>query len=157
MFAADLKRLGRKMWISVKGTSLALSLIIRASATVLAQPWSQHTWLARPLGYVASTFLVACSNASLVGILSGTRLSLPARRSLARSPNAVGCLPSQAVLPIQSWILHQAQARAPPIQDPATQHIVGDAHPVLAHSCAVPKGAAEFAHRVSDHKTRGSR
>ena len=77
-------------------------------------------WFARLLGYVSTAFLVACANVSLVGILSGTRLRLPARRSLAGSPDAVGWLPSQVVLAIQSWPLRQGYPRAPPAQvDPA--------------------------------------
>ena len=71
-------------------------------------------WLARLLGYVCAAFLVACANASLIGILSGARLSVPAYRSLAVSPNVFRCLPPQVVLAIQSWTLRQARARAPP-------------------------------------------
>ncbi len=71
-------------------------------------------WLARLLGYVCTAFLVACVNASLVGILSGARLSFPPCRSLAASPNVVGHLASQIILAIQSWALRQAYPRAPP-------------------------------------------
>ncbi len=71
-------------------------------------------WLARLLGYVCTAFLVACANASLVGILSGARLSFPAYRSLAGSPNPA----------IQSCTLRQAQARAPPIQVAVPSSIV---------------------------------
>ena len=73
-------------------------------------------WLARLLGYVCMAVIVACANASLVGLLSRARLSFPAYRSLAGSPDVVGWLPSQAVLPIQLWILRQAHPRAPPMQ-----------------------------------------
>ena len=73
-------------------------------------------WLARLLGYVSTAFVVACVNASLVGILSSARLSFPAYRSLAGSPNA-GALPrSQVVLAIQSWTFHQTYPRAPPVR-----------------------------------------
>ncbi len=72
-------------------------------------------WLARLLGYVSTAFLVACVNASLVGILSGAGLSFPAYRSLAESPKAVGRLASQIIPAIQSWTLRQAHPRAPPI------------------------------------------
>ena len=72
-------------------------------------------WLARLLGFVCAAFLVACANASLVGILSGARLSFPAYRSLPGSPNAGAWAPSQVVRAIQSWTLRQTQARAPPI------------------------------------------
>ncbi len=72
-------------------------------------------WLARLLGYVCTAFLVACVNASLVGILSGVRLSFPPCRSLAGSPNVVGHLASQIILATQSWTLRQAHPRAPPI------------------------------------------
>lgn len=73
-------------------------------------------WLARLIGYVATAFLVACASASLVGILSGARLSFPVYRSLGGLPNAGVCLPSQVVLATQSWTLRQAYPRAPPIQ-----------------------------------------
>ena len=74
----------------------------------------QLHWLARLFGYVSAAFLVALTNASLVGILSGARLSFPGNRSLAGSPNIVGWLPSQIVLAIQSWTLRQAYPRGPP-------------------------------------------
>ncbi len=76
----------------------------------------QLHWLARLFGYVATAFLVACANASLVGFVSAARLSFPACRSLAGLPNAGARLPSQLVLRIQSWNLRQAYPRAPPIQ-----------------------------------------
>ena len=72
-------------------------------------------WLGRLLGYVCTAFLVACVNASLIGMLSRARLLLPACRSLARSPNVVRQLLSQAVLAIQSWTLRQTYPRGPPI------------------------------------------
>jgi len=72
-------------------------------------------WLARLLGYVCMAFLVACVNASLVGILSRARLSFPACRSLAGSSNTVGRLASRVVLPIQFWTLRQAYPRGPPL------------------------------------------
>lgn len=71
-------------------------------------------WLARLLGYVFVALIVACANASLVSILSGTRLSFPACRSFAGSPDVIGWLPSQVVLAIQFWTLRQANPRAPP-------------------------------------------
>lgn len=71
-------------------------------------------WLVRLLGYVCTAFLVATVNASLVGILSGVRLSLPAYRSLAGSPHVVWHLASRVVLAIQSWTHRQAHPRAPP-------------------------------------------
>ena len=71
-------------------------------------------WLARLLGYVCMAFLVACANASLVGILSHARLSFPACRSLAGLPVASSSHPSQVVLAIQSWTLRQAYPRGPP-------------------------------------------
>ena len=62
----------------------------------------------------------ATLGASLIGILSGRRLSgrrlrFPTCRSLAGSPNARERAPSQAVLGMQSWTLHRACPRAPPI------------------------------------------
>jgi len=75
----------------------------------------QLHWLARLLGYVATAFLVACANASLVGFVSAARLSFPACRSLAGLPNAGARLPSQVVRAIQSWTLRQAYPRGPPI------------------------------------------
>jgi apolipoprotein N-acyltransferase len=74
----------------------------------------QLHWFARLLGYVCTAFLVACANASLLGILSGARLSFPACRSLTGSPNAGAWAPSQVVLVIQSWTRRQAHPRAPP-------------------------------------------
>ncbi len=76
-------------------------------------------WLARLLGYVLLASLLAGGSASLLGIVTGARISFPARRSLAGSPNVVGHLPSQVVLAIQSWTLRQAHPRAPPIRVPA--------------------------------------
>lgn len=69
----------------------------------------QLTWAARrprapvagPLAYVCTAFLVACDNASLVGILIGARLGFPACRSLAGSPNASAWPPWQGVQAIQ--------------------------------------------------------
>lgn len=74
----------------------------------------QFHWLARLLGYVSTALLVACANASLVGILSGARLRVPACPSLGGSPNIVGRIASKVVLAIQFWILGQAYPRAPP-------------------------------------------
>ena len=86
-------------------------------------------WISRLLGSVFVAALVVCANASLVGILSGARLSFPASRSLGGSPNAGARALAQVVLPIQSWTLRQAQPRAPPIQVvvPAW-NLVGSAH-----------------------------
>ncbi len=90
---------------------------------------AQLHWLARLLGYVFVALIVACANASLVSILSGTRLSFPACRSLAGSPNVVRRLASQSVLAIQPWTLRQVQARASPIAVTApTWRVVGSAH-----------------------------
>ncbi len=74
----------------------------------------QFHWLARLLGYIATAFLVACANASLLGIVAGVRLSFPAYRSFTALPNFAGWLPSQVLLPIQSRTLHQGSPRAPP-------------------------------------------
>ena len=73
-------------------------------------------WVSSFFGYALVALLLVCANASLVSILSGVRLSRPACRSLAGSPNAVARPPSQVFLVIQSWLLRQAQPRAPPIQ-----------------------------------------
>ena len=73
-------------------------------------------WLARLLSYVLLASLLAGANASLVGIASSARLSFPAYRSLAGSPNTVGRLPSHVVLATKSWTLRQSYPRAPPIQ-----------------------------------------
>ncbi|MHC4697953.1 MAG: hypothetical protein ACYTFA_14565 [Planctomycetota bacterium] len=72
-------------------------------------------WFARLLGYVSTAFLVACVNASLVGLLGNARLSFPAERSLEGARNAVGRVLSQVVVTIESWTLRQAYPRAPPI------------------------------------------
>ncbi len=86
-------------------------------------------WLARLLGYVSTAFLVACVNASLVGILSGARLSFPACRSLAGSRDIVARLLSQVAMPIQYWALRQAHPRAPPIPIALPScSLVGSAH-----------------------------
>ncbi len=75
----------------------------------------QLHWLARLLGYVLLASLLAAANASLLGIVSGTRLSFPAYRSLAGSPNAGTRLPSEVALAIQSSTLRQAHPRAHPL------------------------------------------
>lgn len=75
----------------------------------------QLYWLARLLSYVCTAFLLACANASLVGMLSRARFSFPPSILLPESPNAVGWHPSQVFLAIQSWTLRQADPRAPPI------------------------------------------
>ena len=75
----------------------------------------QFHWLARLLGYVPLASLLACVNASPVGIVNGARLSLPAWRSVAGPLNVVGWLPSRTFLTIQTWTLRQADPRAPPI------------------------------------------
>ena len=72
-------------------------------------------WLARLLGYVFVALLVVCAKASLLGILAGARLSFPACRSWAGSPNAGTWLPSQVFLAIQSCTLRQGHPRAPPM------------------------------------------
>ncbi|MFQ5412911.1 MAG: hypothetical protein ACE5E6_00490 [Phycisphaerae bacterium] len=72
-------------------------------------------WLARLLAYVATAFLVACANASLVTVLGAARLSFPASRSLLGSPNVVAWEPSRVVLPTPPWTLRHAHPRAPPI------------------------------------------
>ncbi len=72
-------------------------------------------WLARLLGYVLLASLLAAANASLLGIVSGARLSFPACRSLAGLANTVGWLPSLVVQAIQAWPLRQANPRAPPL------------------------------------------
>ena len=77
---------------------------------------AQLHWLARLLGYVCTAFVVACANASLIGVLSSARLRLPADKLLVGSPCAVAWAPSQVILAIQSWTLLQAQPRAPPVQ-----------------------------------------
>jgi len=73
-------------------------------------------WLARLLGYVATAFLVAFANASLLGMVSGSRLSLPACQSLTGRPNFVGWHPLRVLFAIQSRALHTANPRAPPIR-----------------------------------------
>ncbi len=75
----------------------------------------QPHWLARLLGFVPLASLLAAANASLLGIVTGARLSFPASRSSAGSPNAGACRPSQLFRAIQSWTLRQAYPRAPPI------------------------------------------
>ncbi len=78
---------------------------------------SQHFhWFVRLLGMVVTAFLVACVNASLLGIVSAARLSFPTSRSLTGSLSAVGRLLSHVVLAIQSWKLCQAHPRAPPFR-----------------------------------------
>ena len=89
-----------------RGCGADISLAVRA-----AHP----TEPAHLLGHVSTAFLVACANASLVGLLSGARLSFSASRSLAGSPNTGTEPPSQVVPATQSWTLRRAQARAPPI------------------------------------------
>lgn len=82
-----------------------------------SQGEGQHFhWLARLFGYVSAAFLVACANASLVGIVIRVRLIFPACKSPVGSPTVVGRLPSRVYFAIQSWTLRQAYPRAPPIQ-----------------------------------------
>ena len=86
-------------------------------------------WLARLLGYVFTALLVACANASLVGILSRARLSLPPCRSLPGSLSSDVCFLSQVFLRLQLLALRQSYPRAPPI--PVTVpswNLVGSAH-----------------------------
>ena len=71
---------------------------------------------ARLLGYVSTAFLMACANASLVGILSGARLSRPPCLSLRGSPTGVASFPSQRAPAFQPWTPRQARPRAPPSQ-----------------------------------------
>ncbi|MCH7721539.1 MAG: hypothetical protein IH988_11240 [Planctomycetes bacterium] len=71
-------------------------------------------WVGCLSGYVFTAFLVACVNASLVGMLSRARLCFPVYRSFTGSPNASAWLPSRAVLATPSWTPHQAIPRAPP-------------------------------------------
>lgn len=70
---------------------------------------------ARLLGYVCMTLLVACVNASLVGLFSVGRLGLRACRTMER-PTVVGVWwRAQVVLPLQACDLRKAHPRAPPI------------------------------------------
>lgn len=78
----------------------------------------QFHWLPRLLGYVSTAFLVACVNASLLGVVTAARLNLPAGRSWDLSPGPVGWLLSQVFPAIQSGTLCQAHPRAPPISTP---------------------------------------
>lgn len=78
-----------------------------------AEPPHLH-WLARLFGYVFAAFLVACANASLVGIVIRARLRFPACKSPVGSPTVVGRLLSPLCLAIQSWTLRRAYPRAPP-------------------------------------------
>lgn len=101
-------------WILVEVALKPLRLHQGLLAGSLADSVHFH-WLARLLGYVFVAFLVACANASLVGILSATRLTFPVSASSTGSPNDVKWLPTQVVLVILSWTLRQANPRAPPI------------------------------------------
>ena len=76
---------------------------------------AQCDWFARLISYICRAFVQVCTNASLVGILSGARLIFPACLSSGRSPNAVAWSSSQAVLAIASWSVRQAHPRAPPV------------------------------------------
>ncbi len=90
---------------------------------------SHPHWLARLLGYICTAFLVACANASLVGILTRAHLSFPPCRSTVGSPNVGAWLPSQVILANQSWTLRRAYPRAPPSPAaPARWNPVGNAH-----------------------------
>lgn len=71
--------------------------------------------LKRLLAYVLTAFLVACVNASLIGILCGVRLHLPTEYSRAGSLDVAGWLWTQRVLAIDAWTLRQAYPRGPPI------------------------------------------
>ncbi len=87
-------------------------------------------WLARLFGYVSASFLVACANASLVGLVNRTHLRFPACKSPVGSPTVVRRLMSQLCLAIQSWTLRQAYPRAPPDSVATVScFAVGVAHP----------------------------
>lgn len=89
----------------------------------------QLHWLVRLFGCVSAAFLVALTNASLVGILSGVRMSFLSCRSMAGSPNVVEWFPSQVVHVLRSWTLCQANPRAPPISVAfPSWNLVGSAH-----------------------------
>ena len=73
-------------------------------------------WVSSFLGYALVALLLVCANASLISILSGVRLSVPAGRSLLGPPPAGG-LPSPPTLTcLRRWTYRQAYPRAPPIQ-----------------------------------------
>ena len=77
-------------------------------------------WLARLIGYVSVGFLVALTNASLIGIVSGVRTHLPPCLSLGGSCDTAERIPSHDVLPILFWAFRKAFPRAPPISVAAT-------------------------------------
>lgn len=91
-------------------------------------------WLARLFGYVSASFLVALTNASLIGIISGARMHFPPCLSLAGSRNTAERIPLQDVLPVQSWPFRKTFPRAPPISVAATtEDAGGNAHPLLTN------------------------
>lgn len=73
-------------------------------------------WLTRLSSFVCTAFLVASAYASLLDVLSGLRLRLPALRSFDGMPIAGPRLLLQAVLPSQSWRTRRAHPRAPPVR-----------------------------------------
>ena len=75
----------------------------------------QLHWLARLLGYVCTAFVVACVNASLVGILSGARLRFPHQTCFVVLPKSRACPSSQSTLCFQLLALLQVYPRGPPL------------------------------------------
>ena len=66
----------------------------------------------KDLGHPA--FVVTCANASLVGILSGARLTPSRQRSFARLPDVGESPSSQMTLCLELTTVRQAYPRAPP-------------------------------------------
>ena len=74
-------------------------------------------WIGRLLGYVFIAFLVACTNASLLAVLSNVRLSFSRERSIFEGLfNSEHVCSSQTFLYVHLWNLRQGFPRAPPFQ-----------------------------------------
>lgn len=102
-------------WILVEVTLQPLGLHQGLLAGTQSQSPLLH-WISRLLGYAFVAFLVVCVNASLVAILSNTRLRISCQRSLAGLPNSEAHHLSQTLFFPQLITIFQEYPRPPPIQ-----------------------------------------
>jgi len=77
---------------------------------------AQLHWLARLLGYVCTAFVVACANASLIGVLSGVRLIMPRVKSIGALANFEASLLSRISVYVRLLTVRETYPRAPPVE-----------------------------------------
>jgi apolipoprotein N-acyltransferase len=86
-------------------------------------------WVSSFFGYALVALLLVCANASLISILTGVRLSVPACRSVPGSPPVRGLRSPPTFACLQRWTYRQAYPRAPPIPVAApSRNLGGDTH-----------------------------